>query len=404
MPSPIDYFQLSLRGGDVTQRSKQGNVKLHRGCSGALHGHGVSKIKKSPPSPCARDRSCMAIHSLGDAGDSNADMNCHFWNDGVDNRKQQTSPKSTAQGRGSFDDDSSLRNKNGIYDLYGGGLTTGGNCCGLPPRSPPRSISTRSLSSQSSSSSSSRVSSLSNRSSAPPTPNDSRSPPPLERVYEEEDHESLANRRSSIQAVTNGRSRLDSNQSCKSNGVTTNTPAKAKLERNLSARGVGDKKSSVRVAASSCTPVKSKRPAPLLRKSLSGDGAARNGKQNVQRQQQHSPLSRSASDRSPPAAKSPSAALKSAPVAASSRISHAKSATPPPSSVDKRKNNSRNSNKSNSSAQPQVFPILTDSLTENVALRPWKNKQKTRPTILETLCQQIHMSVQSIGHLATKDS
>lgn len=43
MPSPIDSFQLSLRGGDTRLKS---GANLHRGCSGALHGHGVAKTRK----------------------------------------------------------------------------------------------------------------------------------------------------------------------------------------------------------------------------------------------------------------------------------------------------------------------------------------------------------------------
>lgn len=48
MSLPADYFQLSLRSGDSPTRMNSGSdVKLHRGCCGALHGRGVSKIKKS---------------------------------------------------------------------------------------------------------------------------------------------------------------------------------------------------------------------------------------------------------------------------------------------------------------------------------------------------------------------
>lgn len=140
MPSPVDFhFQSSLRG---TANNKSPAVKLHRGCSGTLHGHGVDKVKsKVVPAPCQRERSCQQYSAGYD----------HHYHNGSKQNETFESEDSDAE--------SPMRRKS-MLGL--GHVLPPAESKGLPPRSPPKFLtySTRSLSSSTcSSSSSSRYSS-----------------------------------------------------------------------------------------------------------------------------------------------------------------------------------------------------------------------------------------------------
>lgn len=134
MPSSVDmHFQSSLRGTGGGHKSPA--VKLHRGCSGTLHGHGVDKVKsKVVPSPCQR-----TCHSAA----NNTTATGHDHQDG-------------------HGEEPAGRRK---ISMLGLGSVLPVQSKGLPPRSPPKFLtySSRSLSSSSgcSSASSSRYSSAS---------------------------------------------------------------------------------------------------------------------------------------------------------------------------------------------------------------------------------------------------
>ena len=140
MPSSVDvHFQSSLRGA---ANNKSPAVKLHRGCSGALHGHGVDKVKsKVVPPPCQRDRSCQQY-----AYDDHMHVQQQLHNY-PHNYQQQSSEESS-------DAESPTRRKS-MLGL--GQVLPAAESKGLPPRSPPKFLtySTRSLSSSTCSSSSS---------------------------------------------------------------------------------------------------------------------------------------------------------------------------------------------------------------------------------------------------------
>lgn len=135
MPSSVDFhFQSSLRGSSAAGgNNKTSAVKLHRGCSGALHGHGVDKVKsKVTPPPISCQRSCQTTTAT------------------------TTSPIRQQQ----YDNESSEsihRRKKSMLGLGQVLHHQGVESKGLPPRSPPKFLtySTRSLSSSTCSSSSS---------------------------------------------------------------------------------------------------------------------------------------------------------------------------------------------------------------------------------------------------------
>lgn len=159
MPSPVDFhFQSSLRG-TANNKSPDSSVKLHRGCSGALHGHGVDKVKsKVVPAPCQRDRSCQQYSStntgydpyhhamqqqlqLQQYADYHHRLGKHHLNDTLESEDS--------------DAESTARRKKSMLGL--GQVLPAAESKGLPPRSPPKFLtySTRSLSSSTCSSSSS---------------------------------------------------------------------------------------------------------------------------------------------------------------------------------------------------------------------------------------------------------
>ena len=121
MPSSVDvHFQSSLRGA---ANNKSPAVKLHRGCSGALHGHGVDKVKsKVVPPPCQRDRSCQQ-YAYDDH--MHVQQQLHSY---PHNYQQQSSEESS-------DAESPTRRKS-MLGL--GQVLPAAESKGLPPRSPPK--------------------------------------------------------------------------------------------------------------------------------------------------------------------------------------------------------------------------------------------------------------------------
>ena len=163
------HFQSSLRGGGESSVGGGGDVKLHRGCSGALHGHGVNKIRtRVPQAPCQRDRSCMN-------GGAPHEISCPLYH-----QVEEPTRKKSMLGLG----------------LVLGTNSSGPLSPGRPPRSPPRMLSHANRSLSSSSTSSSSSSKYSSSCSGSPSPDPFSSPllwptaaqlMQLERVREEDD-------------------------------------------------------------------------------------------------------------------------------------------------------------------------------------------------------------------------
>lgn len=146
MPSSVDFhFQSSLRGAG-NNKSPGSAVKLHRGCSGALHGHGVDKVKsKVVPPPCQRDRTCQQYVY---------DDHMHI----VQQQQQNYHHHHNYQQQTSLEDSSDAESPTRRKSMLGlGQVLPAAESKGLPPRSPPKFLtySTRSLSSSTCSSSSS---------------------------------------------------------------------------------------------------------------------------------------------------------------------------------------------------------------------------------------------------------